>query len=575
MTTRVIYSMLVKPEFDTRREKDNLYSFDEYNTDLIECKQKYAKKCDADWIFFQDLKKIKKFQKKFLIGSLYDAINLYKIFMFEELSKKYDQVLYLDFDVIPKTDLNFFKEIDLSKKVWCIDQLDIVNLKEFQLHKNNRSPTIKYLLAKALLNGKENKVINTAILGGSKEVIKRINFMDKLPSYIQKTNDFLQGKGYARKIGADYEYFTHNNEAFFSVALIESGVEIQQDDRTWHSRLDNRIVCDPVTREKTDLKEFISNAKFLHVINKNFDTYYKNKKNAIYSLHVEIPPELQQPAGNFTGDTIDKNERARINFLEYYDRLESNKKEYARKIGADYILFEMDPFYMGFRQNMKNLADMSEYNVVNFYKIHCMEELTKKYDNVLYMDFDVIVNTDVSFFDVFNLQHCVACSYDTTFRDSAASDAMAITDWDKDKGFVYHYRSPSAKYWNAHALLNEDFLESKNDVFNTGILGASRRSMDKLGYFNDFGKLIDRMTDLREDELSMYIPAIQQSFGYDNETVMSYRCQSNEVHVQNLDNKFWHYQCPDFDQNKKLIREADAAFYHVMNKRFEWFDDII
>ena len=53
---------------------------------------------------------------------------------------------------------------------------------------------------------------------------------------------------------------------------------------------------------------------------------------------------------------------------------------------------------------MKELVpDMSEYDVVNFYKIWCMEELVKdEYDNALYLDFDVVCNTEVSFFDAFN-----------------------------------------------------------------------------------------------------------------------------------------------------------------------------
>lgn len=568
----VVYSVFVKPKFDTPKEKNNLLSFEEYNTELIECKQGYAKKCGAEWIFFDDLKKISQFQKKFSINTIYDAINLYKIFMFEELSKKYDNVLYLDFDVIPKTDRNFFDEIDLSKKIWCIDQLDIVDLQNFQLYKSKRAPTIKYLLAKSLLSGKENDIVNTAIMGGSNKVIRKIDFMKKLPKYIKKTNDFVQGKGYARKIGRDYEHFTHNNEAFMSAALVESKVDIQHDDRTWHTRLDNRIVVDPITWERTDLKKHLGDAKFLHMINKNFDTHYKTKRNAIYSLHVEIPPELQQAAGPFRGDDIDKNERARLQFLRYFNRLENNKKKYAKLIGADYILFQNDEKYQMFRAKMKSITDMSEYNVVNFYKIWCMEELTKYYDNVLYMDFDVVINTDVSFFDAFNLQNCIACAYDETARHWTRDELRNK----KDKfGEAFHYRSPSAKYWNAHALLQEENFDGENDVYNTGILGASRRQMDELGYFEDFEGLIQRMTELREEEFSMYLPIIQKSFGYDNETVMSYRVTSRDVHVENLYSKFWHYQMHDWKQNKEVCRADNAAYYHVMNKKFEWFDDIL
>ena len=144
----VIFSVFVKPEFDTPKEKNNLLSFEEYNTELLKCKQEYAKKCDAEWIFFDKIEYVKLFQEKFSIATIYDAINLYKIYMFEELGKKYDNVLYLDFDVIPKTDKNFFEEVDLSKKIWCLDQNDIIHHQNFQLYKTTRTPTIKYMLAK-------------------------------------------------------------------------------------------------------------------------------------------------------------------------------------------------------------------------------------------------------------------------------------------------------------------------------------------------------------------------------------------------------------------------------------------
>ena len=559
----VIYSIFVEPEFDGKKEQNNLNSLIEYKQKLLKCKQEYAKKCGAEWIFFDKIGYIQEFQQKFSINTIYDAVNIYKIFMFEELGKKFDNVLYLDFDVIPDTDLNFFDEIDLTEKIWCVDQNNFLTHKDLQNYKNTRSPIQKYELAKALLSGKENQIINTAIMGGSNKVIKKIGFMKKLPKYIKKANKLIE----------EEPYFTHNNEAFFSAALVESGVKVQNEDRSWHTRIDPMTAVNHITREKNDIKEVISNGKFIHVINKNFNTYYRDKKNVIYSLHVEIPPELQEAAGAFDGDTIDKNERARINFLKYFNRLEKNKRDYAKLIGADYILFENDTKYQEFRKWINNLCPMSEYNIVNFYKIWCMEELTMKYDNALYMDFDVVVNTDVSFFDAFNLQSYIACAYDKTARDWVEGD-LEFLKW-KNPDFVYHYRSPTAKYWNCHALLSDHGYDGKNNVYNTGILGASRRQMDHLQYFVDFENMLERMTEMREDEFSMYIPQVQKSFGYDNETVMSYKCQYNEVNVRNFDSSFWHNMVDNNAHSKKKVLEKDSAFYHVMNKKFEWFDAIL
>ena len=87
---KVIYSMFVTPEDLPDKERFSLYCFREYYSRLLESKEEYAKKCGADWKFFDDLKKIQEFQEKFSIDTIYNAINLYKIFQFEQLSKKYD-----------------------------------------------------------------------------------------------------------------------------------------------------------------------------------------------------------------------------------------------------------------------------------------------------------------------------------------------------------------------------------------------------------------------------------------------------------------------------------------------------
>ena len=49
----VIYSIFVEPEFDGKKEQNNLNSLIEYKQKLLKCKQEYAKKCDAEWIFFR------------------------------------------------------------------------------------------------------------------------------------------------------------------------------------------------------------------------------------------------------------------------------------------------------------------------------------------------------------------------------------------------------------------------------------------------------------------------------------------------------------------------------------------
>ena len=568
MAKRVIYSIFVEPEFDEKKAGLNLNFFSKYEKRLTDVKKNYAKKVGADWKIFKSLKKVEQFQKKFSIDTIYNAVNLYKLYMFEELSKKYDEVLYLDFDVVPNTEENFFEEVDLSKGIWALDQNDRINERLWIQHRDSRDPTLKYLHAKAL-TGKEHNTINTAILGGDSENIARCAFMSRLKGYIHSTNT----KKGCNKYGISNEV-NHNNEAFFSAAVVDSGVAIQNEDRLWHVRLDDASVIDQRTKEKFDLETQFRDAKFLHFINKNFGEYFEDVRKVVYSMNIVIPKELNDPAGTYFDDKIDKTERTTIEFAKWSDRLIANKKAYAQKIGADFIHFERDEKYEAFREDCKRVVpDMSEYNIVNFYKIWLAYYLVDEgYDQVLYLDHDVVVNTPISFFAAFNLEMAICCNYASELRDEATERVLALPRTHPEN-FVYNFRGHDAKYWNCHALLEEDGEDGKNDVYNTGILGASRATLEKLDYFSNFEELLETMTFLKEDDLTMYPPQVQKSFGYDNETVFSYRVQSNQVPVYNLDTQYWHYKIDHEHTGKKeTVLEDDPAFMHVINKDFKLVD---
>ena len=70
------------------------------------------------------------------------------------------------------------------------------------------------------------------------------------------------------------------------------------------------------------------------------------------------------------------------------------------------------------------------------------------------------------------------------------------------------------------------------------------------------------MTYLK-DNAEMYPPNIVKTFGYDNETIFSYKVVANEVPVQWLDDK-WHY----FLANQGFIPK-DTILCHTINKDFD------
>jgi hypothetical protein len=103
----------------------------------------------------------------------------------------------------------------------------------------------------------------------------------------------------------------------------------------------------------------------------------------------------------------------------------------------------------------------------------------------------------------------------------------------------------------------------KNDVINTGIIGARKEDIIKLDFFGGFKDTIDLMTKLRDDDSGLYPQNILDMFRYDNETIFSYKKEINKINIQWLNHK-WHY----FLDNQKFIPE-NTKIVHAICKDFD------
>jgi len=278
----------------------------------------------------------------------------------------------------------------------------------------------------------------------------------------------------------------------------------------------------------------------------------------IYSLYIDIPAEDLDYQPPYSGDDMPKTQRTKLQFIEHYDRLKESHQQYAYDISTEYELFEYDDSYKEFHQMFKKKYPMiTEYCIVNFYKIHLLYELSKHYDEILYLDFDVVPVTDEDFFDVWNLDKGVAIlnnndDYTLKMQQSPIFNKQNASN-----------RSPLAKYWNAKAMLFEEGHRTNIDVFNTGIIGINKDHIDKLDYFGNFDKTIELMTTVKNDT-SFYPQDTLDMFGYDNETIWSYKTKVNKVNVQWLNDE-WHFF---FDPITTWIPKK-SKFIHCINKRFD------
>ena len=274
-------------------------------------------------------------------------------------------------------------------------------------------------------------------------------------------------------------------------------------------------------------------------------------KKVIYSIYVDVPVKEHYGNSKNIHDTTEKAFKTVNAFRIHYDRLIESKTTYSKYCEAKYIMFEYDEQYKTFEKNLlTDFPELTGYEIINFYKIHLLYELSKEYDEILYLDFDVVPVTDMSFFDVWNLSKgiCVYNNNNYVVKDVTVNQSI---------------RSPSAKYFNCHAMLLENGLNPKNDVINTGIIGAKKEHILQLDFFGKFKDTIDLMTKLRKDINGLYPQNIIDMFRYDNETIFSFKKELNKTPIQWLDDQ-WHY----FFDTQRFIPK-DTKLIHCICKDFD------
>lgn len=281
--SRVIFSFYKEVNDDsvTSYKKEQLKL---YKDKLIKRQHLYAESCNADYFVYENSN---------LLLNEYDSIQFRKIEKLEELTNEYDEVLYLDLDIIPFDFKNFFKEHDLSKiccheidgKEWGIDRYKINVPKMNDAYNNSiweeeNNKQSRYLYeeidsmnmwlkassknAMLLLENHtsyNHNIINTGVIGGNKDSIKQLKFTENLQYMIDLIDKAKYDNIYSKKV---QELIKPNNEVFFSYLIEKNNIPITNINKNW-----NFIVDD----YKSGLTNVWKEISFLHVINKDFEGY--------------------------------------------------------------------------------------------------------------------------------------------------------------------------------------------------------------------------------------------------------------------------------------------------------------
>jgi len=288
----------------------------------------------------------------------------------------------------------------------------------------------------------------------------------------------------------------------------------------------------------------------------------------IYSLYIDIPEDELDYQPPFYGKEEPKTLETKRQLRTYYSWLKEVQQKYADSIGVEYKLFEYDDNYIKYKKWFnEKYPVITAYNIVNFYKIHLMYELAKEYDEILYLDFDVVPVTWINFFDNWNISKNGITIMANRNSIDTSLHKIVISERNIDNLKNLSNRSPTAKYWNCKAMLIESDRSGSNDVYNTGIVGVSSEQLKKLDYWGDFDSVINMMTELKNDEHGMWPHHIRHMFGWDNETIWGYKMLINNVSRQDLTEQ-WHHVL-----DKWNYIPPDTCMVHVINKDFGYVKD--
>ena len=278
-------------------------------------------------------------------------------------------------------------------------------------------------------------------------------------------------------------------------------------------------------------------------------------KRVIYSFYIDIPKDEL----DIFDENILKENHTPINYVtkdafkQNYSKLVACKKWYANQIDVPFKMFEYDSAFIFYKDKLKSQYPfLTTYNIVNFYKLHLLYELAKNYDEILYLDFDVIPMKSDNFFERWDLSKGIAIHHNT----HKVLQMSQVTD------HTQTIRSPTSKYYNAQAMLMDRGLDIKHNVVNTGIVGINKDHLKQLKYFDNFKSDLNEMGKLTKGH-DFFPEKITNFFGWDNETLFAVKLAENNVNVQWLEDR-WHY----FFYNQGYIPN-EVVLCHAINKRFD------
>jgi len=250
-------------------------------------------------------------------------------------------------------------------------------------------------------------------------------------------------------------------------------------------------------------------------------------KRIIFSIYTD-------QVDNHTSVTDYKREQ----FRTYKRLLEQRHKQYAKYCNADYELFSVDE---------------TNYDKIQFLKLIKAEELTKQYDEVLYIDFDVIPITTNIFFEAFDLNKVSMYSIPTELESIVIKWRTQDNNW--------HMMDMYSKCCAKNAMLLLEDVVGKKECFNTGVYGINKRSAELINFTGNLAYCQATFEQASQDNI--FPEEISRAWKPNNEVYSSFLVELNQVPYNNIGIN-WNFVLDHIFTKPS----AGCYFIHCVNKDF-------
>ena len=227
-------------------------------------------------------------------------------------------------------------------------------------------------------------------------------------------------------------------------------------------------------------------------------------------------------------------------FKKYKHKLEESQKQYAKFCKADYFLHKTSTI---------------NYNDVQFEKILLLEKYAENYDEILYLDFDVVPITKVNYFEFHNMNKLTCHRLNRKPKDNELKKIL-------QRGKREHQQSVYVKTCSKNAMLLLDNIIGNDYLINTGVVGCNKEIAYKINFSNKKNILHNILEEAIIDNL--YPEEISNWFFHNNEVYLSYIIEKYDIPFMDI-GMAWNFILDGYCKKPT----AAAHLLHHVNKEFE------